>query len=571
MNNFGFAKPAVAVLHTALVLSLVGCSAGQDTEPQSGNQSVEALQRDLTVGDRGADVRALHGYLSRYGYYPNDALQQEYPDWRPIVTQTPAAEDTFDESTHEAILALQHHFGLTASGVVDEATRTAIQAPRCGVPDGIEKLDPSEKFARMSAWLGKLNITWKLITSTVPANLGVANAQAAARAAMATWAAQTSISFSEQPGGPGTPNANISIDFSPNADPNNLGWCPLGGQQVHLNSNRFWVVGGGSGVDPQSTMTHEVGHALGLDHSAFGAPGDQAMMFPTQFGTINRNLTSDDQVSISSLYDTFVKLPGSATDIGAGADGSVWITGTDHITASGSSILKFNPFSGFFEHTSDFDAATRIAVQADGVPWVVDGFGNIFRRSSSSLNGFWTQIPGAAKDVGVGGAGGQEAIWVIAAGAGDQPACKFNPSINGWACSAFGGVRISVGDQGIPYMVRSNGALYRASSSDASAAWTQMAGNIVDIGVGPKTPGAGPSSFIWSVANASNGQVGLAVYDDQPGSGSGGSAVPGRNGWITANQFTSLGQTGPNDEIAVAPGGRPFFVNNIGEIFKSVR
>jgi hypothetical protein len=66
-------------------------------------------------------------------------------------------------------------------------------------------------------------------------------------------------------------------------------------------------------------------------------------------------------------------LPGAATDIGVGADGSVWVTGTNPLPG-GFGIYRWDG-SNWNEYPG---GATQIAVGPDGTPWVVNDGGSIF-------------------------------------------------------------------------------------------------------------------------------------------------------------------------------------------------
>ena len=50
----------------------------------------------------------------------------------------------------------------------------------------------------------------------------------------------------------------------------------------------------------------------------------------------------------------------------------------------------------------------KIAVDSSGSPWVVNSYGNIFRRANNT----WQAMPGLAKDISVGNDG---SVWVIGA------------------------------------------------------------------------------------------------------------------------------------------------------------
>jgi hypothetical protein len=545
----------VVALSACLGLGATGCGTEDDAAAPS---TVQRFDRDLAMGANGQDVRALHEYLTSFGYFPNDKLAREYPSWRPLVAQPPADQSVFDQHTSDAVARLQQNTGLKVTGNVDAETRAVLEQPRCGVPEGIPALDPSDKFSRMSSWLGRQNLTWKLIEAGIPSNIGLTNATIAAQNAFNTWQAQSSLSFSQISGAAGSPNANISVQWADLGAGNVLGSTPPGGQQVQLNTRQVWNIGAAN--DVQSVMLHEIGHALGIHHSAFG----EAVMFPS--GGPPKQFTSvDDNVAISSFYDSFSKLPGAANDIGAGADGSVWIISKTPINSE-FRIARFNGTS--WDFTAELSGGVRIAVQPDGRPWVVQSNGLIWRRqvAAPGVAAGWDNIPGSAKDIGIGADG---SVWVIGSGTGDQQVFRFNGS--GWDGSNGFATRVTVGTTGIPWVMTNDGSVWRRNTpSAAGGGWNLLPGRIGDIGVS-QTGSSGQAGYAWSVATASNGQVSLALFDEQPGSGSGGSVVPACNNWITANQFTPLGTSGPAASVAAGLNGKPFVVTQVGDIFTSIK
>ncbi len=148
------------------------------------------------------------------------------------------------------------------------------------------------------------------------------------------------------------------------------------------------------------------------------------------------------------------QLAGAGTDIASGADGSLWIIGTNATGGSGG-VWEFTG-SGWQQPLGG--AGGRIAVGPDGQPWIVNASHQIFCHSQTG----WLQIPGAAHDVGIGADG---VVWVIGTnpvGGGFgiyrwngtcSPAGTFD-SIPG------GGVAISVGTDGLPFIVNSAGSIY---------------------------------------------------------------------------------------------------------------
>src|SRR5688572_4923575 len=63
---------------------------------ESGMSALAPQGAVLSVGATGNEVRAVHHYLTEYGYLPNAALQRAYPEWRSPVSSAPAREDVYD-------------------------------------------------------------------------------------------------------------------------------------------------------------------------------------------------------------------------------------------------------------------------------------------------------------------------------------------------------------------------------------------------------------------------------------------------------------------------------------------
>jgi hypothetical protein len=124
---------------------------------------------------------------------------------------------------------------------------------------------------------------------------------------------------------------------------------------VFLNSVFDWSVaqnGEAGRFDVQSVMTHELGHFLGLGHSALGETepasgggrtvlGKRAVMFPIAYprGNIeDRTLEADDIAGISDVYAT----PEASRNLGA-ISGRVTLNGAGLF---GAHVTVFNPSTG---------------------------------------------------------------------------------------------------------------------------------------------------------------------------------------------------------------------------------
>lgn len=108
----------------------------------------------------------------------------------------------------------------------------------------------------------------------------------------------------------------------------------------------------------KATITHEVGHFLGLSHSPISMHGDFATMYPSVMKTAQKNLSPDDTVSIVRLYPPSgwasrvgtisgtVKRPNNAILSGVNVLAMDSVTGTTYSTVvdyfSGNNTTTFN-------------------------------------------------------------------------------------------------------------------------------------------------------------------------------------------------------------------------------------
>jgi hypothetical protein len=530
----------------ALFLALTGaCGIGQSggDEATPGEQT-KSLHRDLSRDMTGDDVRIVQEYLRRFGYFPNASLQNEYPAWRPLVASGPERLGVYDRQTQEAVRIFQANMGIAQTGVVDEATRTILQTPRCGEPEGIAHVDPSAKFAQTGTKWSKTNLTWRVFNSD---DVTLVQARSAASAAFATWFGQTSLTFTEVTSG----SADIEISFGAIDGAGNVA-AQSGTPEfsdMTIDTAETWSVATptpAGQLDLQTIMVHELGHGLGLHHSSIS----NAVMFPfVSFGVQNRATTVDDNVGISSLYDVWEQLPGQAKDIAVGADGSAWMISTTPIANGDFGIAKFVGGSWI----SAPGGAQRIAVGPTGVPWIVNNVGTIFRLSNNDpTTGVWSQLAGSAQDIGVGADGSAWIIGTTLIANGDFGIAKFNGST--WDNAPGGAKRIAVGPSGVPWIVNNVGTIFRFSNNNpATGTWSQLPGVAKDIGIND-------GNYAWVIGTFPRGTAGdfsIHVFDEQAAFGT----APAKNEW--------LGVSGGAVTISAGPNGRPWIVNSVGTIFRA--
>ena len=177
-----------------------------------------------------------------------------------------------------------------------------------------------------------------------------------------------------------------------------------------------------------------------------------------------------------------------------------------------------------FRLGSDDGAASRIAVDPSGNPWVVNGINQIFRRS----NGSWLRIPGRARDIGIGADG---SVWIIGAQAGILTnsamwgsGSEVDGSVRGYLAAALSGgdavyrwngsgwdrvegsgVRIAVDPTGNAWIINRTAEIFQF----VAGSWRRLPGSAIDIGIGAEgsvwvvgsevsSSGQGNSVFRWN-------------------------------------------------------------------------
>jgi hypothetical protein len=142
------------------------------------------------------------------------------------------------------------------------------------------------------------------------------------------------------------------------------------------------------------------------------------------------------------------KLPGNAIDIAAGGN-SVWVIGSGQVPG-GYSIHRWNG-NGWDRIEG---GATRIAVDPNGNPWVVNENHEIFRL----VHGAWQRLPGLANDIAIGADG---TPWVIGVGTVPGGNGVHRWTGNNWQDVEGGAVRIAVDGNGNPWVINIDGNIYK--------------------------------------------------------------------------------------------------------------
>jgi streptogramin lyase len=153
-------------------------------------------------------------------------------------------------------------------------------------------------------------------------------------------------------------------------------------------------------------------------------------------------------------------LPGLANDIGVGANGSVWVIGTQS-TAGGDHIYQWNGSSWIQEPSA---SGSRITVGPDGQPWVVNTSGQIWHRISS---GNWSLFSGLGQEISVDF---DNTPWVLGTGPQNEVVFHWTPDL-GWQSTGVPPQGISItGGSGVPscsgaFYVNTGGTVIQVSTT----------------------------------------------------------------------------------------------------------
>jgi hypothetical protein len=272
---------------------------------------------DLAPGARGGDVQDLQRYLQRFGYLASPAGGDVTRAVRPLGPSAFSGE--FDHTTAEALTAYQRFYGLPQTGVLDAPTIKQMEKPRCGNPD-VQAVVHGERHAAArfvaggNSWTSS-SLRYGLINFTP--DLTQQEVRDAISAATGLWAQVTPLTFTEVTSFSIFDFPEIIVGFAvgDHGDGHAFDGAgtvlahafhpPTGGGiysgDIHFDDAETWSVArpvpAGS-FDLVHTAAHELGHALGLNHSDVSG----ALMWPTYTG--QRFLRFDDIAGIRSLYGT---------------------------------------------------------------------------------------------------------------------------------------------------------------------------------------------------------------------------------------------------------------------------
>lgn len=204
-----------------------------------------------------------------------------------IVNRTPEQVTAWLEFyEYRTLLDMQHGYGLPPTGVLDEETAKAMEAPRCGSRGEMRRGGGLVRWAKKDL---------SLRVSEVLPGYSRTDYESIVLAAARSWSEVCDVRFSMVTSGGDIVISHKRIDGAGRTLA--YAYFPNGGQlPLVMDSSERWKYD----VDTQCVLAHELGHNLGIDHD----PDGQGLMAPFYDPRRKKPMPGYDVRQAQSRYGT---------------------------------------------------------------------------------------------------------------------------------------------------------------------------------------------------------------------------------------------------------------------------